>query len=68
VGHAPEAEDAVTLHIRSAVSCDDTKCAEVVVDDDRFARQIAKKQGWVRVRRNGLTLDLCPTHKNGGKA
>lgn len=55
----------MSLHIRSAVACDDQKCAEVVVDDDRYARRVAARQGWVRARRDGKTLDLCPVHKNG---
>jgi hypothetical protein len=58
----------MSLHIRSAVACDDKQCAEVVVDDDRYARQVAKRQGWVRSRRGDRTLDLCPAHRQRSTA
>lgn len=56
----------MSLHIRTAITCDHSMgCKEMVLDDDKNARRIARAQGWVLVRRGGHTLDLCPAHKNG---
>lgn len=58
----------MSLYIRTAITCDAEPCKEMVTDDDRHARQIAKRQGWVRVRRGGVLVDLCPAHKGGGRS
>lgn len=53
-------------HKRSAVTCDNTaRCGEVVIDDGPDALRVAKARGWVRARRDGRTIDLCPAHKGG---
>lgn len=53
----------MTLYRRTAVGCDAEGCEEMVVDDGTEARLIARRQGWVLVRRKGRQVDLCPAHK-----
>lgn len=53
----------MTLHVWTSVTCDAARCKEAVVDNDRKARQIAAKRGWILTRRANRGVDLCPMHK-----
>lgn len=55
----------MTFHKRTAVSCDSSPdCREMAISDGADALAVARIRGWVRVRRKGVTVDLCPAHKS----
>lgn len=56
----------MTRHVWTSITCDTEGCTDAVAETTPNARRVAKAQGWVLVRRNGHTVDLCPAHKNGG--
>jgi len=57
----------MTRHVRSAITCDQDGCTEMVVRDDSTAYKVAQASGWLRVRRGpragGRHIDLCPAHR-----
>lgn len=47
----------------SYVSCEDCHRPAQMGDDNKEARNIAHNEGFVRVRRDGKLIDLCPACK-----